>query len=316
MKQIALIFMACFSLVASAQEKVVTISQPFQSLLSLPLYVAIHQGFFHDQKLSVIKETSGSPSAALGDVLSGSSEFSIHSPDWIATGGQSTSDVRVIANLVNRASAWIATTPDLQFNSIKDIQGQKVVSGLMPTTSTSLLIRLLRQNGMNENVDIDLIQVRLGTEYSALLNGRAKVAVLYEPGLDQVVAKGMKVALSFPMVDHAYVLSAISAKKSVDPVAAQRLVNGIEMALRYLKTNKEGSIQIAKKEFPYHDPQVIENAVNRMINENVFASSVEISPEALANSFETQIYLGTLQKQPAYGDIVNDQFIKKALVHK
>jgi NitT/TauT family transport system substrate-binding protein len=37
------------SLSASAEVKTVTISQAFQSMLYLPLYVAIDKGFFQDQ---------------------------------------------------------------------------------------------------------------------------------------------------------------------------------------------------------------------------------------------------------------------------
>jgi len=53
-----------------AETKTVTISQAFQSMLYLPLYIAIDQGFFREEGLEVIKETAGSPSAALSSVLS------------------------------------------------------------------------------------------------------------------------------------------------------------------------------------------------------------------------------------------------------
>src|SRR3546814_6493849 len=63
----------------------------------------------------------------------------------------------------------------------------------MPTTSTSLFIKLLKENGMDAKSDVDMLQVQIGSEPGPFIGGQGKVAVLYEPGLDQVVAQGMKV---------------------------------------------------------------------------------------------------------------------------
>ena len=301
------------SLSAHAEVKTVTISQAFQSMLYLPLYIAIDKGFFQDQGLSVIKETAGSPTAALSSVLSGSSQFSIHGPEWTAIAASKGANVGIISNAVNGAAVWIATAPDVKFNNIKDIKGQKVVTGLMPTTSTSLFLKLLKENGMSEKSDIDMIQVPLGTEPATLLGGQAKVAVLYEPGLDQVAIKGMKVVLGFPKTYGPYAFSSITAMKNVDPVSAQRMVNGMEMALQFIAKDPKGAIEVAKKEFPSQDPQVVENAVNRMISENVFPKTVQITPQALKIAMDTQIALGNLKEQPVYENFINETYIKNAL---
>ena len=55
---------------ASAQNKKVVLSQAFQSMLYLPLYVAINEGFFTQQGLDLTKETAGSPTVALSAVIS------------------------------------------------------------------------------------------------------------------------------------------------------------------------------------------------------------------------------------------------------
>jgi len=75
---------ASVSTTALAADKKVTISQAFQSMLYLPLYVAIDGGFFTKEGLDVTKQTAGSPSAALSAVLSGSADFSLHGPEWTA----------------------------------------------------------------------------------------------------------------------------------------------------------------------------------------------------------------------------------------
>ena len=217
---------------ALAENKKVTLSQAFQSMLYLPLYVAIDEGFFTQQGLDLTKETAGAPTIALSAVISGSAQFSIHGPEWTAIAASKGAPVDIIANVVNGAAVWIATAPDFKFNSIKDVKGQKVVTGLMPTTSTSLFIKLLKENGMDAKTDVDMIQVAIGSEPGPFLAKQADVAVMYEPGLDQAVAKGMKVVLGFPKSYGPYAFSAVTARNDVDPDTAQRVVNAMEMAMR------------------------------------------------------------------------------------
>jgi NitT/TauT family transport system substrate-binding protein len=301
---------------ALAENKKVTLSQAFQSMLYLPLYVAIDEGFFTQQGVDLTKETAGAPTVALSAVISGSAQFSIHGPEWTAIAASKGAPVNIIANVVNGAAVWIATTPDFKFTGIKDIKGQKVVTGLMPTTSTSLFMKLLKENGMDPKTDVDMIQVAIGSEPGPFLAKQADIAVMYEPGLDQVVAKGMKVVLGFPKSYGAYAFSAVTARNDVDPDTAQRVVNGMEMAMRFMAKNEDKTVEIAKKEFPSLDPAVVESAVRRMLAEAVYPPSVDISADALKVAMDTQIALGNLASQPDYKTFVVKKFIDPALAMK
>ncbi len=154
---------------ALAANKKVTVSQAFQSMLYLPLYVAIDNGFFEKQGLDVTKETAGAPSAALSAVISSSAQFSLHGPEWTAIAASKGAPVQVIANVVNGAAVWIAATQDFKFESVADLKGQTIVTGLMPTTSTSLFIKLLKSKGMDATKDVSMTQVAIGTEIAPLL---------------------------------------------------------------------------------------------------------------------------------------------------
>ena len=301
---------------ALAEGKKVTLSQAFHSMLYLPLYVAIDEGFFAQQGLDLTKETAGAPTVALSAVISGSAQFSIHGPEWTAIAASKGAPVDIIANVVNGAAVWIATTPDFKFDSIKDIKGQKVVTGLMPTTSTSLFMKLLKENGLDAKTDVEMIQVPIGSEPGPFIGRQADVAVMYEPGLDQAVAKGMKVVFGFPKTYGAYAFSAVTARNDVDPDTAQRVVNGMEMAMRFMASNETKTVEVAKKEFPNLDPAVVEAAVKRMLADGVYPRSVDITAEALKVSMDTQIALGNLASQPDYKTFFVKKFIEPALAMK
>jgi NitT/TauT family transport system substrate-binding protein len=301
---------------ALAANTKVTISQAFQSMLYLPLYVALDEGMFAKRGLDVTKETAGSPSTALSAVLSGSAQFSLHGPEWAAIAASKGAPVHAVANVVNGAAVWIATTPDFKFSGVKDLKGQTVITGQMPTTSTSLFLKLLKENGLDGQRDVSMIQVPIGSEIGPFLAGQAKIAVMYEPGLDQAVAKGMKVVLGFPKLYGAYQFSAIVSRLDANKDMTERFVEGIELALRYLHKNRAGAVAVAKKEFPTLGPTVVEGAVNRMISENVYPPSVDITPQALKVAMDTQIALGNLPAQPVYGKFIATDIIKTALTVK
>ena len=301
---------------ALAENKKVTLSQAFQSMLYLPLYVAIDEGFFAQQGIDLTKETAGAPTVALSAVISGSAQFSIHGPEWTAIAASKGAPVDIIANVVNGAAVWIATAPDYKFDSIKDVKGQKVVTGLMPTTSTSLFMKLLKENGMDAKTDVDMIQVAIGSEPGPFVAKQADIAVMYEPGLDQAVAKGMKVVLGFPKLYGPYAFSAVTARNDVDPDTAQRVVNAMEMAMRFMVKEPVKTVEIAKKEFPTLDAAVVEAAVKRMLADGVYPPSVDITADSLKVSMDTQIALGNLASQPDYKTFVVKKFIEPALAMK
>jgi NitT/TauT family transport system substrate-binding protein len=91
------------------------------------------------------------------------------------------------------------------------------------------------------------------------------------------------------------------------------MVNGMEVALRFMAKDPKGAIEVAKKEFPTLDPQVVENAVTRMMSENVFPKSVQITPAALKISMDTQIALGNLKEQPVFENFINETYIQNAI---
>jgi NitT/TauT family transport system substrate-binding protein len=85
------------------------------------------------------------------------------------------------------------------------------------------------------------------------------------------------------------------------------------MAFRFMHKNEARTVEIAKQEFPTLDPAVVEAAVKRMLKDNVYPESTDITPEALKVGMDTQLALGNLSAQPNYESFVGTGYIKKAM---
>lgn len=297
---------------AVADERRVVVSEAFQALHYLPLYIAIDKGFFAEQGLNVTKLMTGTPSNALSAVISGSADFGVVGPEWAAVAAEKGAAVDVVSNLANGAGAWVAAAADFKYDGPRSLKGQRVVAGMMPTTSTSLFIKLLRSNGMQPS-DVELVQVPIGSEIGPLLAGQAKIGVFYEPGLEQAVGGGRNVVVSFAKLNKEYLFASITARKNVDPDVAQRFVVGMQKAFLYMATNPQEVRRVAEKEFPAISHESVDAAVSRMMADGVFAKSVDISHDALKSAMETQINLGNLKQQPAYDTLIDHRFIDAAV---
>lgn len=83
--------------------------------------------------------------------------------------------------------------------------------------------------------------------------------------------------------------------------------------MRFMQANEARTVEVAKKEFPALDPMVVEAAVKRMLTDGVYPKSVDITPDALKVSMDTQIALGNLATQPDYKTFVKVKYIQPAL---
>lgn len=304
----------CHNFAQAVEVKTAVLSQLFQSVMFLPVYVAMDQGFFDKQGLIVKKQTAGSPNVALSAVIAGSADFSLHGPEWTAIAASKGAPVQIVASVVNRAAVWIAAQPGYKYEKPADFAGQTVVSGMMPIASTSLFNKLLKDNQLDKDASgIRNLQVQPGSELAPFLAGQATAAVLYEPALDQAVARGMKIIHSFPQQYGPYLLAAISVRKDQDPDKVQRFVSGLNQAMRFMHANPNVAIDIAKREFPNVEAKVIEAAVRRMLDEQVYPQSVEVERKALTVAMATQISLGNLKEQPRFEEFVGDTYIRRAL---
>ena len=108
----------------------------------------------------------------------------------------------------------------------------------------------------------------------------------------------------------------MAARNDVDPDSAQRLVNGMEMAMRFMPAPGAHDRDRQERNFRSSIPAVVEAAVKRMLAEGVYPPNVDITADALKVSMDTQIALGNLAAQPDYNTFVDKKFIKPALAMK
>lgn len=293
----------------------VLVTEAFHSLLYLPVYVAKHQGFFEKNQIDVTSiRSAGSGPTALAAVLSGEAQFSVHGPEHVGFAQQKGGKAKAVSAVANSAPVWIVAKPDFTFTSPTDLKGKRVVVGLAPGTSNTLLLRLLGQSGLNPKTDVSINEVQNGSELGPLLAGRADVAVVYEPQADQGVGQGLKVVYDFTRDYPEYAFSTINTSEKMiadNPQLVARFVKTIGESLAFIHQHPDVAKQVARQEFAALDGSVVDAAVQRMIDSNVYPADAVISPKAFTTAIDIQKFVGNIKQDMPYAQIVDGQFAAK-----
>ncbi|RFU60487.1 ABC transporter substrate-binding protein [Peribacillus glennii] len=293
----------------------VLVTEAFHSLLYLPLYVGYHEGVFkkNDIEISSIRSAGTGPTA-LTSVLSGEAQFSVHGPEHVGFAKEKGGEANAVSAVANSAPVWVLGNKDVKFDSPADLKGKRIVVGLAPGTSNTMLKRLLADNGLDYQKDVKVTEVQNGSELGPVLAGEADIAVAYQPQVEQGLSEGLKILHDFTKDYPEYAFSTINTSQKIineNPHLVRRFVKSMNESFALIHEHPEIAKAVAKKEFPELDEAVVDQAVQRMIDSKVYRENVEITEEAFKNAIDMQKFVGNIKNDMKYKDIVNAEFVPK-----
>jgi NitT/TauT family transport system substrate-binding protein len=277
--------------------------------------VAIDKGFFAKNGLDVQKVTAGSGASGVAAVIGGHADFSLQDPMTGALANLKGATVVNVANVVAGVPVWIVTPPNSGLKTEADLAGKTVSTALPPTTSTYLLQRLLKQEKI-ANVNMNTVQI--GTELAPVAAGRAVAAALYEPQADEGIAAGDKIIYAFPKAypgGYSFsVMDTLASTIKTKPAMVAAFVKSIAQAEALIQQSPATAKAVGVSEFPTLDKKIVESAVQRMIDQKIYAATPDISQQAFSNALSLQEYIGNIKPgSVTYSNSVDNSFAQAAV---
>jgi len=300
----------------SPKKDTITISQAFQHLLYIGLYVSQEKGFFAEEGLDVKIETAGGDAQAFAALTSGNADFAQGDPAFVAIANEQGWNGKVIVMAVNRVAVW-GVTFDNEIQPFTDpigFKGQTVATYPNPNTSYVVQKQLALNAGLELGKDTRILEVEMGTEIASLRNGRANIAQSIEPNVSSVELEGGKVVFSYPEAwgDFAFTGLMVSDKTIREkPETVQKIVNAYEKALRFIHTDFEGTFLVAKKYLPDLNDDVIRKALRRLIDSGCIPEHTLVTEKSWESLLQTRIDVGDLKQMPNV-NLIDNSFAKKA----
>ena len=303
---------------AETHEKV-TIAQFGQAkfLLYLPLYIAIEKGLFAKRGLDVNLKFAGNDDQIFAAVMSGSADFGMGDPVFTAISKEKGGPGKVVAMMITKLglSGYTNKSNIGQITDLKQLNGFKISSFPEPSTTYTLLSQLKR-NGAPE---LQIVQAAFGAQLATLESGKVDIAVDLEPTVYIAEDKGYKVIFDFEKFTEPQAITGITTTEEVinnKPITVQKVVDALQEAMTLLHTDKETSIQTAKKIFPDLKEDVIKAAVDRMLEKNMYPQSIVIDDAYWQRTLKTRIDSGDLKKSQKTDAAVDNTFAMRAQQEK
>jgi NitT/TauT family transport system substrate-binding protein len=280
----------------------VKINEAARTLLYLPLYHAQRRGFFKNAGVEIEIITGGTATASFAALMSGEADFSQADPMYVPIAREKNGKVKVVAQVVGRIAVWGTTNdPAMTIADATGLKGKRIATHQRPMTAYTYTERWLRELGLDPEKDVTLVTGKPGTELAAFSAKQADFMVSVEPATSQAVAQGGRVLFSLPNQLGDQIFSALMTREDFltsNKKSAAGVVSAYQFALDDMRANPSEAVQTAKEFFPQLEPTVLNLAIKRLLEEEVWPKSVLVSAASWDRAVAVRVAAGDL-KSPA-----------------
>lgn len=306
----------------TADLKSITVAEPVHLIGYLPLYVAIHEGYFAEEGLdvTVVQATGGAHVTA---VVSGDAFAAIGGVDsYNFANAAGTSDpIHAICNCVNRANVYLFARTGLVPASDSDadmaafLTGKTIIAGRYGGSPNVLTRYLVKSVGLDPDTDVTLLENADASTVTAMLQyGQGDIGNGGEPQISEGVTAGIfeEPFVKFPdLGDYAY--SVIGVKQSSienDPETCAAFVRAMLRALKTVQTDRTIAENVLLIEFPTLTDEGRKAALDRAYEDQLWSVDGFISQQAVDTCMEVVSVSGLYEGDWDYTKMVDMQFVE------
>lgn len=301
----------------SPELRSLTVAEPVHLIGYLPLYVAIHEGYFAEEGLdiTVVQATGGAHVTA---VVSGGAFAVIGGVDSYNFANQGNADpILAICNCVNRANVYLFARKGLipGEDMAAFLKDKTIIAGRYGGSPNVLTRYLVKSVGLNPDTDVTLLENADASTVTAMLRyGQGDIGNGGEPQISEGVTEGIfeEPFVKFPdLGDYAY--SVIGVKQSTienDPETCAAFVRALVKALHTVQDDRTTAERILAMEFPTLTEEGRTAALDRAYADNLWSPDGIISQAAVDTCMEVVSVSGLFDGQWDYEKMVDMQFVE------
>ena len=298
----------------------VRLSEVTHSVFYAPQYVAISQGFFADEGLTV-ELSNGGADKVMTAVVSGQADIGLAGPEasiYVAQQGKEDPPV-IFAQLTRRDGSFLVGRSDGPFRW-EDLRGSTIIGGRAGGVPEMTLEYVLRQHGLTPGEDVTVdTSVQFNMMAGAFTGGGGDYVTLFEPPATEVEQAGK-----------GYILCSIGQESGEIPYTAyfanrsyltanagtvQRFTNAIARAQRWVAEHTDREVAEAIcGQFPDTDLAVLERVCARHREIDAW-NLTPVMEQAALERLETVMTTAGQLKQEEWVDfdrLVDNSFAQKA----
>lgn len=306
---------------ASAQTlKAHKLSEAAHLGMYVSVYAAKHGGFFKKHGLDIAVSSAGGIALALPVVLSGNATFAVTGAGMSVNVANEGAKVSNIAKIVGGVAMWAVAKPGTVMKGVEDFKGKTIATLRFPSSSIQTPTFAMKDRGGfdPESGGVKFLQLPVGAQAQAVLDGRADYATMFE--WDVSIAKeqfGLVPVFAFADIigplswTNAIVQQSLIAS---DPSLVQAFCDAIAETQAALHAdNNELFVKTSIAEFPQVSEATIRAAAANLLGKS---TAVPKDPTISKKEWETDMAFelagGSIKTTRPYEEMVDNSFATKA----
>ncbi len=297
----------------------VVLNEVAHSVFYAPMYVAIEEGYFKEEKIALELVTGFGADKTMTAVLTGEADIGfMGSESTVYTYAGGTSDYVVsFAQLTQRAGNFLVAREPVENFSWKLLKGKSVLGGRAGGMPEMVFEYILDKNGI-DRTELAIDQsIDFGSTAAAFSGGQGDFTVEFEPHATALEQKGEGYVVASLGEDSGYVpYTAFAAKRSYlekNADTVQSFTNALQKGMDYVQEHTPEEIaRVIAPQFAETDLETLTTIVERYHGQDTWKENLIFEQEAfelLQNILEDA---GVLKERVPYEELVNTEFAGKA----
>lgn len=307
----------------STNLKTIRLNEVVRSVFYAPMYVAINEGFFEEEGLSIDLSTGQGADKTMQQLLSGNVDIGFSGPEQVVyIYNQGREDYPVVfGQLTQRDGSFLVGREEEENFDWSSLKGKEIIGGRPGGIPEMALEYVLKQNGLNPENDVKMVtNVDFTATAGAFKSGIGDYVALFEPTATMLEKDGAGNIVS-SIGNEAGNISYTcfyTTKSYMDenPEIIQKFTNAIYKGQQWVQqhTSEEVADSIISF-FPGTYKEVIVKVIDNYKNIEAYSETPEVSEDGLNKLMDIiQGYDESLiTERPDFNIIVNNSFAKQAI---
>lgn len=292
------------------------------SLLYVPSYVAMANGYFKDAGLDVEMTTANGGDKSMAALISGSADIALMGPEAAiyVLNSDSTTKARIFCGLTATDGFMLVGREKVAKFDWAMLKGKDVLGFRPGSTPLLFLEEAMRMNGVDPDTDVKLSNnIAVPARVGAWLAGQNEYAIFIEPDAAQLELDGKayflaSIGATVGPADYTAFMATDRYIKD-NPAVLQSWTDAIYRAQKW--TAAASAAEIAGTIggfFPGVNPQALTNAAERYQKLKIWKTSPVIAPKAIDKFQDILVHGHVLDdnKRVKFQDLVRTDFASKA----
>ncbi len=314
----SLMFVGC----GKKDENKIRLNEVTHSIFYAPLYVALNKGFFKDEGLNVVLESTNGSDSSMTTLISGSADIILCGPEQVVYAEEVKDRPMVFGQLTQKDGSFIVGRQANSSFTLDDLKGKTIIGGRQGGLPAMTLQYVIESNGLTIGTNASKGEVNLRTDVafaniaSEFITSGNEYCTLFEPTATNLEKAGNGHVLKAVgdlsgYIPYTCFVAKSSYLKSHDE-QAEKFLKAVYKAYQFIKTEPYSeSAKALKASFDGMTQTELEIAVEQYLAIDAWCASPVMTEESFDNLLKVLNNASKDDYHPNYTALVNTEIASR-----